>query len=543
MGEWKKYTEEGKTYPSTKFLPATLYAYKGDGLEPDPDPDTAGGLIMAWGDENLPTGSYASAWKYDYQVDPDLSTAVITLTVYPPNGITQVSFGIQDINGNTRSWYWNVGPGQTLPWNVGTPMVIHPGQWGLNATNPPADGFMNNPGFDITTSQYFIADENGAIIGGQVPIPPGGNIGKVWNYWYDIVVRPGGYMFEFSLDIGSDTELSDPQFNGNEAFDPGDVYWWQSAPVVPPGRDGFKDDKLIFGYDPRPDPPDPSFPPGSRVPVGEGSPKYYPKFFDLDGHDQTDFTLIHTRFPIKYFDSRCVHKPAYLMISMDDDRAPGWPAFDVPVSAPSPAGAIYGTTPRRDEVIGINVQLMMMPPFPVVGRYPIADEVTVHPSLRPNPDFGDRQDDDVDSLDIVADKDVCPYWFFSPDHEANFGLDPGSVYEVTAFGPVQVIDEARHLGIPEDTDIDALEFSWLADPDMATPMLVLLYSVDEDDPLTPGVDESGGLDPTAIYYSMMTGKSWLFCEPLWDDIDALTIWRDKLEDGDVTPRPVSLEVK
>ena len=46
------------------------------------------------------------------------------------------------------------------------------------------------------------------------------------------------YHFEFSVDIGSDSELSDPQVDGNEGFDPGDVYLWQSAPVPAGGRDG-----------------------------------------------------------------------------------------------------------------------------------------------------------------------------------------------------------------------------------------------------------------------------------------------------------------
>ena len=46
---------------------------------------------------------------------------MISLVVYPPSflgtaGITQISFGIQDINGNTRSWFWNVGPGMTIPY-------------------------------------------------------------------------------------------------------------------------------------------------------------------------------------------------------------------------------------------------------------------------------------------------------------------------------------------------------------------------------------------------------------------------------------------
>ena len=100
------------------------------------------------------------------------------------------------------------------------------------------------------------------------------------------------YAFEFSLDIGSDIELSDPQLDGDEAADPGDVYWWQSAPIVPPGRDGFKDDSRIFGFDPWPDAPDPTIPPMTAVPVGQGTIDQYFDYFDLDGHDQLDVDIV-----------------------------------------------------------------------------------------------------------------------------------------------------------------------------------------------------------------------------------------------------------
>ena len=229
------------------------------------------------------------------------------------------------------------------------------------------------------------------------------------------------YLFEFSLDIGSDIELSDPQMNLNEAADPGDVYWWQSAPIVPPGRDGFKDDQIIFGLDPWPDPPDPTVPPTTRVPVGTGSPADYYEYFDLDGHDQTDFTLIEVMYPVYYMPSNCVYEPENLFISYDDDMQDGWPVNDVPVTVPSPAGvSSYGTTAGQDEVIGVDIMLLGgLPPYPIQMIYPFADEVTVHLSMTPNPDAGDPDDDDVDSLDIVPNESDCPFWFFSADHEAH----------------------------------------------------------------------------------------------------------------------------
>jgi len=383
--------------------------------------------------------------------------------------------------------------------------------------------------------------------------PPGGLCLGDWNGngVDDACEEPqGDYRFEFSIDIGSDTELSDPYADGDEGFDPGDVYWWQGPPVTPPqvpgGRDGFKDDQLIFGFDILPDPPDPANPPATRVPVGQGGMDQYWEYFDLDGHDQLDVPLIEfglhgqpLDMPVPMWDSLCIHWPEFLMVSFDDDMGPGWPAFDVPVTAPSPAGVLaYGTTQGRDEIIGVTLGPPPMLPSPIVSVYPIADEITVHMSLRPNPDTADgTDDDDVDSLDIVPGQEpICQFWYFSPDHEAtgidpiNGGpLDPGDIYLVMpGSGPMVVVDDVYNLGIPDETDVDAFEFTWFEEPGMG-PVLAVLFSVDDDDPITPW-DESGGLDPRMIYVSFLIGFSFEATEePLPDDIDALTIWRESLE--------------
>lgn len=60
--------------------------------------------------------------------------------------------------------------------------------------------------------------------------------------------------------------------------------------------------------------------------------------------------------------------------------------------------------------------------------------------------------------------------------------------------------------------------------------LALLFSVDDDDPVTTGVDESGGLNPNMIYASFLTGGYFeLLTEPLDDDIDALACWYRSLK--------------
>jgi len=358
------------------------------------------------------------------------------------------------------------------------------------------------------------------------------------------------YVFEFSLDIGSDIELSDPNVDGDEAADPGDVYLSQSPKIVPPGRDGFKDDGLrLFGKDPAPSAPDMSTPPASRVPVGDGDPSEYAQYFDLDGHDQVASTLVKVvppdepvELPIPQFHSTCIFPVRYLAISYDDDMAPGWPAADVPVTKPSPGGLIYGTTAGQDEVVGVTVipTGIAGTPYSVAGMYAITDEVGLHTSLAPNPDLSEADDDDVDSLDAVLIDTQCPVWLVSADHEAHFGLDPGSIYEANPLGglPMKVIDQVVHLGLSddkatpeiEDADIDAFELVWLPEPETGKLALALLFSVDEDDPVTLSVDESGKLNPGMIYASFLTGSSFPLLEkPLYDDIDALTNWIESME--------------
>jgi hypothetical protein len=204
--------------------------------------------------------------------------------------------------------------------------------------------------------------------------------------------QPVDYVFEFSLDIGSDAELSDPFRDGNEGFDPGDVYWWQGPPVNAPGRDGFKDDLMIFGADSWPDAPDAGY--VTAVPVGTGGIEGYSHYFDVDAHDQLADDLYELQIippdrplenPIPQWDSPCIYGADYLMISYDDDMAPGWPAFDVPVTAPSPSGvSSYGSGLGQNEILGLILWTTGgPPPYPLVSVYPIGYELTVHQSLGP----------------------------------------------------------------------------------------------------------------------------------------------------------------
>jgi hypothetical protein len=197
MAQWADWVEPGyPSYPPHDFMPAQLYIWDGGGGGGIPLEDA--GLVMTWGSATgaLPPGSYSSAWKYDYLLDPDLSNSVITITVtapqFNPQGsqINVVSFGIKDINGFIRAWYWNAGPAGPIQWGVRTIITINTSNTGVGAAVPAATSYMNNPAFDLTKAQSFVVDENALWIG-AMQIPPPGQVNPLpWNYWHNLMVIP-----------------------------------------------------------------------------------------------------------------------------------------------------------------------------------------------------------------------------------------------------------------------------------------------------------------------------------------------------------------
>jgi hypothetical protein len=395
-----------------------------------------------------------------------------------------------------------------------------------------------------------------------------------------IVESCPGPDIEFSLDIASDSELSDPTPDGLEAFDPGDVYLWHGPALPPGGANGVKDDADIFFFDDyAPTPGDPT----SVADVCPSQPpapaSVSPLRFDLDGHDSLDFDLAAfipeatpLDAPIERFPSPCVFDPDYLIVSFDDDGPAhyvGDASFgcEVPVNsvAPGPLFRTYGSAQGQDEVLGVH--LVGDQPYQIGVVYPLAAESALHTSLAPDPAGGEDADDDVDSLDVVAAGDgqnSCQYWLFSADHEAtgivpgaNISLDPGAIYQVTgsaAMPIVKVIDPAIHLGLSPGVDIDDFEFTWLCGPDATDQedVLAVIFTVDDDDPVTPLTDESGGLQPGGIshapgmiYFSTMTGSSAPLLDaddlPLLGDVDGLAIWCAPLADETPPPCPADVD--
>ncbi len=349
---------------------------------------------------------------------------------------------------------------------------------------------------------------------------------------------------EFSVDLGGDTELSDPNLSGRGVFDPGDSYPW-FGPLLPPGgANGVKNDASLFvGLDPAPAPP---ALPGSGPPYCSGLPlaPLVPQYFNMDGFDTVDYSLIGLipagaplANPIARFMSPCTFGAEHLVISFDDDEAGAYVGMPplictLPVFTFSPlAQQLYGTAQQQDEVLALDL-LVGSPQYHVSGVTGLYSEARLHRSLGPDPLIDNHFDDDVNGLDILGNIQACNVWLFSVDHQATFtdpingALRPGVIYEhVPGAFSVPVVDPTVHLGLSPDVDLDAFEFVWLYNPNVAAgSALAIIFSVDVDDPLTPA-DESGGLLPHTIYASFMDGSFVeLLDYPLQDNIDAITAW-------------------
>jgi hypothetical protein len=201
--------EGNPPYPSTMFLPPELYVHScsggGGGAGGCVEGGATDGLVMAWGDQTMPAGQYASAWVYQYGMDPDLSNSTVTIQVEPPCGMTQISVGIVDAAGLIRAWYWNVaaagapaGPGVLVCSPVGgvparTNITIDLSKVGVAAASPVAFSYSNAPGFLITNVLSFTFDENFNWVPPTPPVPPPGQTDpKPWNYWFNLAVYPNG---------------------------------------------------------------------------------------------------------------------------------------------------------------------------------------------------------------------------------------------------------------------------------------------------------------------------------------------------------------
>lgn len=204
--EWNDYMAQyndptnlggNEPYPDTKFVTPELYVYP-------PAPSDEGGLVMAWGEPTMPDGNYASAWVYQYGVDPDLSASILKIDVEAPCGMQQISIGLVDAQGLIRAWYWNVAaagqpssqgvlscsPGPANP--VRHTIKIDLSQTGVMAAIPTAFSYSSPLAFSTANVQNITFDENFQWLPGvSVPVPPPEQSDpKPWNYWFNLAVYP-----------------------------------------------------------------------------------------------------------------------------------------------------------------------------------------------------------------------------------------------------------------------------------------------------------------------------------------------------------------
>jgi hypothetical protein len=363
----------------------------------------------------------------------------------------------------------------------------------------------------------------------------------------------------FSVDAGGDQSLSDPYPDGDEGFECSDVYSSAGGVVPPGGRDGEIDDTTFLGTDVFPDAPDPTLTTGIPFDTGcTGSPqRCFDDYFDLDGIDIINVdlsTLVRLDTPVptgekiwRDYDfpddaSRaCITSPRYLGISLDDDTAPSFVVgpHGAPTESLSPGGRTFGSTAKRDEVLAMTLTPSGSPSpyYAVVSTRGAASESHVHADLAPNPTVSTPgDDDDIDALDVVAPGVDCQVLLANVDHEADWGLSAGIIYQYDYSTGVwsQVLRPAVHFGLPPRTDIDAFELVWIPTESASGPVydaLAVLFSVDEDDPETGRVDESGGFEPGIIYGSFLDGE-WFVAVDRFEreDVDAIAASTVDLKD-------------
>ncbi len=170
---------------------ATLEVFQGDASDPEvPDEPS---LIMSWGDSSSnPLDHTTSGWTFEYGVDPDLSNSTISLVVHPPAAITNVSFGLEDINGLQVSWSWVTGVDipSSPPWTTITINTNDIPTLGMTAPSPSASGYVINAGFDITKVLKFFVNETFHTTAGSWTPTPGTSQKLYWNAWDEFMVIP-----------------------------------------------------------------------------------------------------------------------------------------------------------------------------------------------------------------------------------------------------------------------------------------------------------------------------------------------------------------
>ncbi len=344
--------------------------------------------------------------------------------------------------------------------------------------------------------------------------------------------------FRYSTDLGSDLDLSDSVTPGDNWMDCGDIYVETNATLIKNDDTGTPNPGFPVSNGIQPDP--------SLIGAGFAASaadvrSTYDTYYDVDGEDQLAVAVSGTKGSLTTYDSTMrsalkfqgLHfEPTKVHHSYDDDTAPGWYKSG---SIPTTTTPTRGQTGSRDEIMSREGTFGHW-----VNETGVRSEADL--GLAPNPDTEEADDDDVDALD----EEQHQYYYWTPDHEANLGYDPGSIYRTDLLdsgeNAVLAFDDALHLGIDEDADVDAFTFTLISGETYETygfttpiglpgeDILMMLFSVDQNDTdndiggdiTDRHGDESGGLDPNTVYLSNLAGE-YVALETYDYDIDALSV--------------------
>jgi len=194
-------------YPgqSANFRDSTVTALNGFTLTDPPFVEVGPGLLMEWGaDEEV--GDLIAAWYYGYGEDPDLTRQIISISVFPPMGMSSISIGMKDAHGLIKSWGWNVGgPGGLVPGAETTISLYASGGAGQAGATSFWECGANTPlnptdDFDITKVVGLVFDERGNWLNMTKPPAPL-NKCKPYNCWerFSVVPDPVGIPEPSSL--------------------------------------------------------------------------------------------------------------------------------------------------------------------------------------------------------------------------------------------------------------------------------------------------------------------------------------------------------
>lgn len=345
-----------------------------------------------------------------------------------------------------------------------------------------------------------------------------------------------GQTFRYSTDLGSDLDLSDSVTPGDNWMDCGDIYVETNVTLIKNDDTGTPNTGFPVNSGNQPAP--------AQIGAGSGASAAdvrttYDTYYDVDGEDQLAVSVSGTAGSLTTYDSNMrsalkfqgLHfEPTKVHHSYDDDTAPGWYKSG---SIPTTTTPTYGQTANRDEIMRREGTFGNW-----VNETGVRSEEDL--GLDPNPDINEADDDDVDALD----EEEHQYYYWTPDHEANLGYDPGSIYRTDLLGSGQnatlAFDDALHLGIDEDADVDAFTFTTVSEETYSSygfttlatsgeDILMMLFSVDQNDVDNDGPgatdfhgNESGGLNPNTVYLSNLAGE-YRALVTYGDDIDALSV--------------------